>query len=302
MTEKYTLKHLIFDFEDHRVLSNGVEITIDHKAVEVFKLLAENTGETIHIDDFMDKVWADKPSGPEVVTGAIARLRKVFKMTGLDEQIVTVHKIGYRFEPKLEPTAKQPANISKWLWLLSGLLLVSLGINFKQSFTTTSKLDLKNSNEFAITAESASGMTQIYMLRHAEKDNYDESDPDLSDYGLDHAKYWKKVLQHITFDQIYTTDFKRNLKTAAIISKDSNIKPEIYYPMSFEVLKFINKVKGQKILVIGHSNTIPDMVNRIIGESKYPPMSHKNYNTLHLVTVDKNGDTASTVLNIEMPQ
>lgn len=303
VAKKYTLKHLIFDFEDHKVWANGVELTIDHKAVEVFKLLAENAGKTIHIDDFMDKVWADKPSAPEVVTAAIARLRKILKMTGLDDQqIVTVHKIGYRFEPKLEPIEKQPSHIYNWLWLLLGLLIVSLAINFKQYFTNTLELNLKNSNAFAITAESASDMTQIYVLRHTEKSSYDESDPDLSEYGVDHAKYWKSVLQHIKFDRIYTTDFKRNIKTAAIISKDSGVKTEIYHPMSFEVLKFINKIKGQKVLIIGHSNTIPDMVNRIIGESKYPPMNHKNYNTLHLVTIDKNGDTASTVLNIKIPQ
>jgi len=300
--KKYTLKHLIFDFHDYKVWANGVELTIDHKAVEVFKLLAENAGKTIRIDDFMDKVWTNKPSGPEVVTAAIARLRKIFKITGLDEQIVTVHKVGYRFEPKLDSTQRQPTHISKWLWLLLGFLLVSLSINFKQYLNEPTELSLKNSNAFAITPESKSNMTQIYVLRHAEKSSYDESDPDLSEYGVNHAKYWKSVLQHITFDQIYTTDFKRNIKTAAIISKGSGVEAEVYHPMSFEVLKFINKIKGQKALIIGHSNTIPDMLNRIIGESKYPPMSHKNYNTLHLVTIDNNGNTASTVLNIEMPQ
>jgi len=71
--------------------------------------------------------------------------------------------------------------------------------------------------------------------------------------------------------------------------------------MSFNVLKFISLIRGEKVLIIGHSNTIPDMVNRLIDETKYPPMSHENYNVLYIVSINKNGDTSSSMLHIEMP-
>ena len=71
--------------------------------------------------------------------------------------------------------------------------------------------------------------------------------------------------------------------------------------MSFDTVKFIKEIQGQKVLIIGHSNTIPDMVNRIIDETMYPPMSHKNYNLLYLITINENGNTSSSVLHIEMP-
>ncbi len=71
--------------------------------------------------------------------------------------------------------------------------------------------------------------------------------------------------------------------------------------MSFDVLKFLKLIQGQQVLIIGHSNTIPDMVNRIIGETKYPPMSHENYNILYTVSINSKGESSSSMLHIEVP-
>lgn len=305
----YQIKHVILDFDDHKISSNGVEMSIDHKAVEVMQMLIENAGQTVNSNDFMDRVWQDKPSSPEVIPAAIARLRKMFKKAGIgDDIIVTVHKVGYRFEPVNEETI--PANASKreitllqattWALIFGGLL-VSMGFNIKNYLDNPRENKLTGVNAANRQQESLSDVTQIYIIRHTEKTSDTAENPDLSAAGIERAQYWKKVLQHIQFDQVFTTEFKRNIQTAELISNDSSVKPELYHPMSFDILRFINLIKGQKVLIIGHSNTIPDMVNRLIDETKYPPMSHKNYNVLYLVTINKNGDTSSSMLHIEKP-
>ncbi|MCF6287858.1 MAG: winged helix-turn-helix domain-containing protein [Proteobacteria bacterium] len=304
MKNKHVIGHLSIDFGDCKIESNGIDVSIDLKAVEVLEMLVHSSGQTVTIVSFMEKVWANKPSSPEVVTSAIARLRKLFKMTGIGEDvIVTVHKVGYRFQ---EPT-KLMANtasypLRKWLslLLLMGLIL-SIGVNIKQYLDEAKELDLSQAKLATITRESQAHVTQIFILRHAEKSSANQEDPTLSELGIKHANYWKTVLQHIDFDRVFTTSFTRNMQTAEVISTDLNIKPEIYYPMSFEVLKFVQEIQGQKVLIIGHSNTIPDMVNRLIDETKYPPMSHKNYNLMYLITINKNGDTSSSLMHIEMP-
>lgn len=305
----YRIKHLTIDFEACVITSNDVPISIDHKAIEVMNMLVEASPETVHIDQFMDTIWNDKPSSPEVVTAAVARLRKVFKQVGIkDELIITVPKKGYRFEPLEE---NPPHEISQfvakkplWLYVLLCFLLVALtisvGFNLKPSAHNPPNRDIAVTEAMKIQPESASGTTKIFILRHTEKID-DSEDPGLSEAGRERAQYWKKVLQHTAIDHVYTTDFKRNRQTAAIISDDSSVKPELYYPMSFEVLKFLNNIQGKTVLIIGHSNTIPDMVNRLINDNKYPPMSHKNYNILYLVTINKNGDSSSTMLHIEPP-
>ncbi len=310
MDRIYKIKHLVIDFTDHKVTSNGVEMGIDYKAVEVLKLMVENSGNTVTTDQFMAGVWQDKPSAPEVIPAAIARLRKMFKQAGIsDEIIVTVHKVGYRFMPPDggEQLNQRPTQSARpWpqillLMLLLSALLASLIVNYKQ-YTQHADKQLVNTPIQQLNQESATQTTQLYIIRHTEKASDSDENPSLSAAGIERASYWKKVLQHIEFDQVFTTDFIRNVQTAELISTESDIKPELYYPMSFDVVKFLQLVQGQKVLIIGHSNTIPDMVNRLIDETKYPPMSHENYNQLYLITINPNGDTSSSLLHIEKPQ
>lgn len=302
VTENFQLEHLSINFIDHSIKSNGVELNIDQKAVEVLKILIDNAGQTVTIDTFMQSVWKGKPSSNEVVTSAIARLRKLFKMAGINKELITtVHKVGYRFNHPSE--SKNPKTKPAIALALLGSLLVAvfIGFNYFSKPNNISKLDFSQNKISSIKKESQSNVTQIYILRHAEKESATEENPDLSELGIKHASYWKKVLQHIKFERVFTTDFIRNIKTAEILSSDLSIKPEIYYPMSFDILNFIKEIQGQKVLIIGHSNTIPDMVNRIINETIYPPMSHKNYNLLYQITINENGDTSSSALHIEMP-
>lgn len=311
MSDKYQIKHIDIDFDDHKITSNGVNISIDHKAIEVLKLLTAHAGDTVHSDTFMEQIWQDKPSAPEVVPAAIARLRKLFKQAGIaDDLIVTVHKVGYRFEPPQEPksdlnnkTNSHGPQLIPVLFAITLLALLStLIFIFVKTDSKLPTVKIPDNQAKVIQPASQSNVTQIYILRHTEKQDDSAEDPVLSDVGIARAKYWKNVLQHTEFDQVFTTDFKRNIQTAKLISSSNSIKPELYYPMSFDVLKFLNLIKGQRVLIIGHSNTIPDMVNRLINETHYPPMSHDNYNILFIVTIHENGDTSSSMLNIEMPE
>ncbi|MFC3195855.1 winged helix-turn-helix domain-containing protein [Marinicella sediminis] len=307
----YQLKHLNINFNDHTITSNGVGLSIDHKAVEVLQFLISQEGQTVSTESFMNQVWRDKPSAPEVVPAAVARLRKLFKMAGItDELIVTVHKVGYRFEPPNKETAetghytirKSRINpkVEIGLIVLFGIMVISLLINWINQ-PKSSKPSTELTQLSSIKPKSNTEVTQIYILRHAEKVD-DSADPDLSAAGIERAKYWKKVLQHTEFDQVFTTDFKRNIQTAELIADESSVKPELYHPMSFEVLKFLQLIQGQKVLIIGHSNTIPDMVNRLINDTRFPPMSHENYNILYVVTLDKNGAASTVKLHIEKPE
>lgn len=310
MQDPYKIRHIAIDFNDHSFLSNGIPIKVDQKAIEVLRLLIEHSGNTVTIDEFMEKIWVGKPSSPEVVTSAIARLRKCFKLAGInDDLILTLPKVGYQFNPpgnlQTEFAVDKASSSSKWkafgfattLLLLTGSLI----FNWMQFQHLPTHVHLKGASSGTIQAESHSGVTQIYILRHTEKEDEISEDPLLSETGIKRAKYWKQVLAHTELDHIYTTDLRRNVQTAKTVAENYDIKPEIYHPLSFDIVELTNEIKGQKVLIIGHSNTIPDMVNRIIGESTYPPMSHTDYDKLFLITINTNGDTSSSLLDIEHP-
>jgi len=82
----------------------GEQRRVSPKAMHVLELLAENPGVVIRRDDFMEKIWPDVTVGEEVLTHAIAELRRQ-----LDDDpraptyIETVPKSGYRLITQVSP-------------------------------------------------------------------------------------------------------------------------------------------------------------------------------------------------------
>ena len=54
---------------------------------------------------------------------------------------------------------------------------------------------------------------------------------------------------------------------------------------------FIEKTKGKTILIVGHSNTIPGYVNKLLNKKKYFDINESNYSNLYIVTLTKNTTT-----------
>jgi bisphosphoglycerate-dependent phosphoglycerate mutase len=55
---------------------------------------------------------------------------------------------------------------------------------------------------------------------------------------------------------------------------------------------FKSATQGKTVFVVGHSNTTPVFVNKIIGENKYQNMDDKDNASLYIVTIT--GDKKST--------
>ncbi|MCB1583856.1 MAG: winged helix-turn-helix domain-containing protein, partial [Xanthomonadales bacterium] len=214
------IKHLLINFDDYSVSSYGVDIKMDHMALDVLKLLLENTGETVQNNHLMDEVWKDKPSSPEVIPAAISRLRKMFKQTGVGEDLITtVHKIGYKLElPKddvvsdtvKEVVVKRQNNYLLWaLWFIGGLLAAYFYLNVPATKEVTEPVERmirSTSQDSASSLETDE--VQLFILRHTEKQEPDAEDPQLSEQGIKRAQYWARVLQDVQFDAVYTTNFK----------------------------------------------------------------------------------------------
>jgi DNA-binding winged helix-turn-helix (wHTH) protein len=83
----------------------GEQRRVSPKAMQVLGLLAKNPGVVISRSEFMEKVWPDVIVGEEVLTQAIAELRRQ-----LDDDpraptyIETVHKSGYRLITEISST------------------------------------------------------------------------------------------------------------------------------------------------------------------------------------------------------
>ncbi|WP_299622141.1 AAA family ATPase [Pelagibius sp.] len=70
---------------------------VSPKALRVLMVLAQAAGAVVSRDDLLDQVWPEVTVGEEVLTQAIAELRRAFQDKARNPQYIeTVHKAGYR--------------------------------------------------------------------------------------------------------------------------------------------------------------------------------------------------------------
>lgn len=137
--------------------------------------------------------------------------------------------------------------------------------------------------------------TVIYIVRHAEKDASDakNNDPDLSAEGRERAEALNSLLAKEKLSAVYSTKYKRTTQTAAPLAQRNGVPVKTYEANDpsgvAQLIKrdFLNK----KVLIVGHSNTILEIV-KAFGEN--PPVDKLNdddYDLLFTIIIDKKGST-----------
>lgn len=140
-------------------------------------------------------------------------------------------------------------------------------------------------------------ITQYYFIRHAEKADSSKN-PDLSEKGIERAQQWKALFSEINFDSVYSTDFNRTLQTIQPIVAGNNQLLKIYNPKMIDVELFKKETQGKTILIVGHSNTVLNMVNQIIKENKYVDIAENQFGNLYIITLFEN-QTQSQLLHLK---
>jgi len=146
-----------------------------------------------------------------------------------------------------------------------------------------------------------SKVSSFYFIRHAEKDtsNPADRDPDLVMEGVLRAARWSSIFNRIDFDIIYSTDYKRTRNTALPIAEQKKLPLTFYSPNGFDSVDFLKNNFGKTVLIVGHSNTVPSMVNALIGEKQYKQIKEINYTNLYIINITESGEIIHQLLAIE---
>ena len=129
--------------------------------------------------------------------------------------------------------------------------------------------------------------TVYYLIRHAEKDRRTPGqNPGLTDIGLKRAANWAKIFTKVKLDQIYSTDYKRTQQTALPTASEKNLDIQSYNTENLYSEEFKIKTKDKTVLIVGHSNTTPALVNTILGKQKYNQIDDKDNGKLFIVTLN----------------
>lgn len=135
----------------------------------------------------------------------------------------------------------------------------------------------------------------IYIVRHAEKAPVEAgasqmmaSDPPLSDLGKVRAISLRDKLKGENVRFIFSTNTKRTIATAQPLNElRGNTRIEIYSSKKDSVDVFIEKLKTIRkgnVLVVGHSNTIDDLANKLCGTTVVSgDLKDSEYDNLYII-------------------
>ena len=134
--------------------------------------------------------------------------------------------------------------------------------------------------------------TTIILVRHAEKMDDGINDPNLTPKGLNRANDLQKVLaKEFVVSAIFSTPFKRTQQTATPSAEYFSVPIQEHNhknPAYLEEL-ILDQYKGKTVLIAGHSNSTPILVNQFLGEETYPYLSEDVFNQLFIVRISEDG-------------
>ena len=110
----------------------------------------------------------------------------------------------------------------------------------------------------------------IYVVRHAEKAIAEpnmSSDVPLSEKGKERAEALKELLKTKKIASVFSTNTIRTKTTAKPVADYFGLSIETYNPKPDSAFILLLKSKSDNTLVVGHSNTVDDIVNTLCGST-----------------------------------
>lgn len=153
---------------------------------------------------------------------------------------------------------------------------------------------------FVVPQEEFKPVT-VYLVRHAERADEPRQDPPLTEKGVLRSQELARVLGNANVKMIITSQFLRTKATAEPIAKKLNVTAtsislslnsanprQIAEQSTAEVTNKILENGGGSVLVVGHSNSIPDVI-KMLGGDVTPVIDEKKFDDLFVVTVYAKG-------------
>ena len=103
----------------------------------------------------------------------------------------------------------------------------------------------------------------VFIVRHAEKASTGGKDPDLSVQGQNRADALAHILKDSQITSVFVTEFKRTQETAAPTARAANVSPTVVPANDVGVLVEKLRALNGNALVVGHGNTIPDLLKAL---------------------------------------
>ena len=143
-----------------------------------------------------------------------------------------------------------------------------------------------------LVATPVTAQHTVFLVRHAERADTTPGaspkmadDPDLSEAGRARAESLATALKDANITAIYATEFKRTQQTAAPLAKALGLTVKIVTSKSQADLLTQLKASKGNVLVVGHSNTVPDVI-KDLGVTTSVKIDDTEFDNMFLVSMD----------------
>lgn len=137
--------------------------------------------------------------------------------------------------------------------------------------------------------------THFFCVRHAEKAKDDPKDPTLTAEGMARAERLGRIMAEAGLDSVYATPYRRSQLTAEPVQRRGSTAPIVTYKPDEQeawLLELLKTSKGKKMMVIGHQNTIPKLLNQLKGDAfDYENIPDLEFGLLYVVATKGVGQT-----------
>ena len=126
----------------------------------------------------------------------------------------------------------------------------------------------------------------VILVRHAERAGGMGADVGISEAGRCRAEALARVLADAHVKRIYVSEVARTGQTAEPLAAKLHIRPEVVPAKDTPglVAKLREGAPEEVILVVGHSNTLPEIV-KLLGGGEVPPIGDSEYDRLFVATL-----------------
>jgi 2,3-bisphosphoglycerate-dependent phosphoglycerate mutase len=175
---------------------------------------------------------------------------------------------------------RRPFLAPLWVMALSGLAVITLLVAGYRSLATTT----------------------VVLVRHAEKELSTIDDPPLAQEGELRAARLSQMFGKPggagRVQAIYISDTRRSRMTAAPLAARLRVDPVVVPGNDVGGLarRVMRDHRGEAVLVVGYSNTLPEIIERISG-LEVPPIGDDEYDLIYVVSVPTLGK--ASVLRLE---
>jgi broad specificity phosphatase PhoE len=129
--------------------------------------------------------------------------------------------------------------------------------------------------------------TQYFIVRHGEKaapSGQMGPDVPLSPQGEARALALRERLKGSHIQYAYSTNYLRTKGTARPAAEAFGIGIQTYDPKDTGFVARVTARPKGNVLIVGHSNTVDDIVNSFMGENLLEDLPDSAYNNLFIIT------------------